>query len=43
MDIAFVDRFAREKTGVKHLIVRQDLFDRRLDSRGRRQKIVKSL
>ena len=27
MDLAYVDKMAKEKNGVKFLLVRQDLFD----------------
>ena len=28
MDLAYVDKLAKENNGVKYILVRQDLFDR---------------
>ena len=38
MDLAFVDRLAKENNGVKYLLVRQDLFDRTVDAKGMKTK-----
>ena len=34
MDLAYVDKFAKDNNGVKFLLVRQDLFDRTVDAKG---------
>ena len=34
MDLAYVDKLAKDKNGVKYLLVRQDLFDRTVDAKG---------
>ena len=34
MDLAYVDKFAKENNGVKYLPVRQDLFDRTVNAKG---------
>ena len=38
MDLAYVDKLAKEKNGVKYLLVRQDLFDRTVNSKGMKTK-----
>ena len=38
MDLAYVDRLAKDKNGVKYLLVRQDLFDRTLDAKRMKTK-----
>ena len=38
MDLAYVDKLAKENNGVKYLLVRQDLFDRTVNARGRKRK-----
>ena len=38
MDLAYVDKLAREKNGVNYLVVRQDLFDRNVDAKGLKTK-----
>ena len=38
MDLAYVDKLAKENNGVKYLIVRQDLFDRTVNARGMKTK-----
>ena len=38
MDLAYVDKLARENNGVKYLLVRQDLFDRTVNARGMKTK-----
>ena len=34
MDLAYVDKLAKDNSGVKYLLVRQDLFDRTVDAKG---------
>ena len=34
LDVAYVDKLAKDKNGVKYLLVRQDLFDRTVDAKG---------
>ena len=38
MDLAFVDKLAKENNGVRYLLVRQDLFDRIVDEKGMKVK-----
>ena len=38
MDLAYVDRLAKDNSGVKYLLVRQDLFDRTVDAKGMKTK-----
>ena len=38
MDLAYVDKAAKENNGVKYLLVRQDLFDRTVDAKGMKTK-----
>ena len=38
MDLAYVDKLARDNNGVKYLLVRQDLFDRTVDAKGMKSK-----
>ena len=38
MDLACVDKLAKENNGVKYLLVRQDLFDRTLNAKGMKTK-----
>ena len=38
MDLAYVDKLARENNGVKYLLVRQDLFDRTVNAEGMKTK-----
>ena len=38
MDLAYVDKLAKENNGVKYLLVRQDLFDRTVNARGMKTK-----
>ena len=33
MDLAYVDKLAKDNNGVKYLVVRQDLFDRTVDAK----------
>ena len=37
-DLAYVDKLAKDNNGVKHVLVRQDLFDRNVDARGMKTK-----
>ena len=39
MDLAYVDKLAKEKNGVKYLLVRQDLFDRTVNAKGMKTKV----
>ena len=34
MDLAYVDKLAKDNNAVKYLLVRQDLFDRTVDAKG---------
>ena len=34
MDLAYVDKLAKDNIGVKYLLARQDLFDRTVDAKG---------
>ena len=38
MDLAYVDKLAKDNNGVKYLLVRQDLFDRSVDAKGMKSK-----
>ena len=38
MDLAYVDKLAKESNGVKYLLVHQDLFDRTLNAKGMKTK-----
>ena len=38
MDLAYVDKLAKENNGVKYLLVRQDLFDRTTNAKGMKTK-----
>ena len=38
MDLAYVDKLAKDNNGVKYVLVRQDLFDRTLDAKGMKSK-----
>ena len=38
MDLAYVEKMAKENNGVKYLLVRQDLFDRTLNAKGMKTK-----
>ena len=37
-DLAYVDKLAKQKNGVKYLLVRQDLFDRTVNAEGTKTK-----
>ena len=38
MDLAYVDKLAKDYNGVKYLLVRQDLSDRTVDAKGMKTK-----
>ena len=38
MDLAYVDKLAKENNGVKYLLVCQDLFDRTVNAKGMETK-----
>ena len=38
MDLAYLDKLAKENNGVKDLLVRQDLFDRTVNAKGMKTK-----
>ena len=38
MDLAYVDKLAKNNNGVMYVLVRQDLFDRTVDAKGMRTK-----
>ena len=38
MDLAYVDKLAKDGNGVKYLLDRQDLFDRTVDAKGMKTK-----
>ena len=38
MDLAYVDKLAKDNIGVKYLLVRQDMFDRTVDAKGMKRK-----
>ena len=38
MNMAYVDKLAKDNNGVKYLLVRQDLFDRNVDAKGMKTK-----
>ena len=38
MDLAYVDKLAKDNNSVKFLLVRQDLFDRTKDAKGKKTK-----
>ena len=38
MDLAYVDKLAKENNGVNYLLVRQDLFDRTVNAKGMKTK-----
>ena len=38
MDLAYVDKLAKDKICLKYLLVRQDLFDRTVDAKGMKKK-----
>ena len=38
MDLAFVEKLAKDNNGVNYLLVRQDMFDRTVDAKGMKTK-----
>ena len=38
MDLAYVDKLAKENNDLKYLLVRQDLFDRTVNAEGKKNK-----
>ena len=38
MDLAYVDKLAKDNRGIMYLLVRQDVFDRTIDVRGLKTK-----
>ena len=38
MDLAYAHKLAKSNNGVKYLLVRQDLFDRTADAKGKKTK-----
>ena len=38
MELAYVDKLAKDNNGLKYLLVRQDLFDRTVDAKGMKTK-----
>ena len=38
MDLAYVDKLAKDNNSVKYLLVRQDLFDRTVDAKRKKTK-----
>ena len=38
MNVAYVDKLAKDRNGVKYLLVRHDLFDRTVDAKGTKTK-----
>ena len=38
MDLAYVDKLAKDNNSVKYLLIRQDLFDRTVDAKGMKTK-----
>ena len=38
LDLAYIDKLAKNKNGVKYLLVHQDLFDRTVDAKGMKSK-----
>ena len=41
MDLAYVDKLAKDNNGVKYLLVLDDLFDRTVDAKGMKTKASK--
>ena len=41
MDLAYVDKLAKDNNGVKYLLIRQDLFNRTMDAKGMKAKDAK--
>ena len=43
MDVAYVDKLAKDNKRVKYLLVRQELFDRIVDAKERKKKSPRKL
>ena len=43
MDFAYVDKLAKEKNGVRHPLIRQDLYDRTVDAKRMKRKDPKEM
>ena len=43
MEMAYVDKIAKDNNVVKYFLVRKDLFDRTVDAKGMKQKIPRNL
>ena len=43
MDLAYFDKLAKENSGVKYSLVREDLFDRTVNAKGMKKKFLKKL
>ena len=43
LDVAYVDELGEDNNGVKYIPARQDLFDRTIDIKDRKQKIPKNI
>ena len=43
MDLAYVDKLAKENNDVKYLLVRQDLFDRTVNANGMNTKVSQEI
>ena len=43
MNLAYVDKLAKDNNGLKYLLVRQDLFDRTVDTKGMKTKDSKEI
>ena len=41
MDVAYVDKLAKDNNGVNYQLVRQDLFDRTVDAKGMKTRVSK--
>ena len=42
MDLAYVDKLAKDNNGVKYLLVREDLFDRTVDAKEMKKKFQRN-
>ena len=43
MDLAYIDKLAKDNNGVKYLLVRQDLFDRTVDAKGKKKNSMETI
>ena len=41
LDLAYLDKLAKDKNGIKYSLVHQDLFDKNLDAKGKKTKYSK--